>query len=180
MATLKTPLATLSFPHLFTPDEFGDTPKYSATFVFDADAQNTDEFQALKDAAAAAAKERFGAKASKAKSPFIDCDTDDGWPEGSVQIRCRSTSAPQVVGKLRDGDTGKLIPITDEEAVYGGCKVYGAVSAFAYDTNGNRGVSFALVGVQKWDDGERLGGGGGSVDDIFGDAGTAGGDDDLF
>lgn len=175
MPAIRTPLATLSYPHLFTPDDFGGKAKYSATFVFAPDAVDSDEYRALVKAAEEAAVGRFGAKANKVTSPFLDADPDEGWTEGSKMIRCRSDYRPKVVGKLRDGETGKLIPIDDAEAVYPGCLVHGAVTPFAYDSNGNKGVAFALVGVQKWDDGERIGGGS-NVDDIFGDAGTA--DDD--
>jgi hypothetical protein len=41
--------------------------------------------------------------------------------------------------------------------------------AFGYDTNGNKGVSFALVNVQKLADGKRLSGNP-SAEDEFGKA----------
>jgi hypothetical protein len=53
---LISPKARLSYPQLFRakPGPDGGEPKFSATLIFDEEAQKTPEFKALKDAAAAA------------------------------------------------------------------------------------------------------------------------------
>lgn len=157
---LMTPEATLSFPHLFVPQaaEDGGIPKYSCSLVFSPEAQQTPEFQALRAAAVAAAKEKWGDKAAeKLKSARYKTFRDDvaakGYPEGSVFINVRSTYAPGIVRWDKS-----LITEADKAEVYPGAIVRAIVSAFAYERKGNHGVSFGLDGLQKLRDGERLDG----------------------
>ncbi len=48
-------------------------------------------------------------------------------------------------------------PIIDPTDYYAGCWSIASVNAYAYDTKGNRGVSFGLVNLQKVGDGDPLG-----------------------
>lgn len=154
---LITPIALLSYPHLFKPQppmEEGGKEKFAATFVFPAGTDLTP----LKEAVLAAATEKWGDKAAgmirsgKLRSPFRD-DDDKGYPEGSTFIGCRSDSQPGVVSKYADPETGKAREITDPEEIWAGCEVKGLVHAYAYDRAGNKGVTFSLDGIQKWGDG---------------------------
>lgn len=158
-----TPEAILSYPHLFEPNAMDDgaEPKYSACFVFPADA----DLKELKAAALEAAQEKWGSKAAKMirdgklRMPFRTDGEEKGYPEGSTFINCRSNRRPGIVSTVPDPKNGgKPSVITDDEEVYAGCIVRASVTAFAYDVNGNRGVSFALGNVQKIRDGERLDG----------------------
>jgi hypothetical protein len=183
MSTVKTddrrvitPIARLSYPALFKPSkalEGGGEGKYQCELIFDPGV----DISALKNAANIAAKEKWGDKIPKGlRTPFRDGDKDredkDGYA-GNIFIGARSKDRPGVIiGRER-------LPCTDESEVYGGCYVRASVTAFAYDTNGNRGVSFALNNVWKIRDGEPFGNrrdagtefGGVQVDaDAFGDS----------
>jgi len=158
-----TPVGTLSYPHLFTPQdpmEEGGTPKYAAVIIFDEDA----DLQALKAAVLTAAEEKFGAKAAtllkggKLRLPFRDDWEEKGYPENSVFINAKTTNPPGVVSRFQDPETGKAQRITDPDDIYPGAQVRFSVTAFGYDVKGNKGVSFALNNVQKWGEGERLDG----------------------
>jgi hypothetical protein len=163
-----TPVAILSFPHLFEPWRGTDDtqkPKFSATFIF---AAGTD----LKDAKAAvraAANKKWGGKADdmirsgKLHLPFRTDGEQFGYPEGSVFVGARSDAPPGVVSRYKDPATGKPTVVTKEQQtpgnpneLYAGSQVRGLLSAFAYDTQGNKGVSFGLNGIQKVGEGQRL------------------------
>jgi len=60
-----------------------------------------------------------------------------------------------------------LNAILDPDEVYSGC--YGRVNVnfYPYDWNGTRGIAAGLNHVQKLADGERLGGGGPTVEKAF-------------
>lgn len=156
-----TPKAILSYPHLFEPraQSPGAEPMYSCSLVFEA---GTD-LSELKQAAWAAAKEKWGDKAEamlkdgRIRMPFRTDGAEKGYPEGSVFINVRSKSAPGIVDRYA-GPDGKPVRITDESLIYPGCIVRASVRAFAYDTSGNKGVSFALGNIQKLADGPRLDG----------------------
>ena len=156
---LVTPEAILSYPNLFTPVAVnqGDEPKYSVSLIFTEEVQQTEEYAALKAAAIAVAREKWGdkmpamLKAGKLRMPFRDDGEEKGYPENSTFIGARSKNAPGIVA-------WNLETITDEKEMYPGAIVRGHISAFTYDVNGNRGVSFGLDNVQKLRDGERLDG----------------------
>ena len=158
-----TPECVLSYPHLFEPRE---TPsgelKYSASFIFNKDA----DLSGLRRAAKEAAVARWGDKAAamiksrQLRMPFRDgAEKADsrGYGPGKVFINASSERAPGVVDRYA-GPDGKPRPIDDPEAIYPGCLVRASLAAFAYDQAGNRGVAFALNNVQKLGEGERLDG----------------------
>lgn len=164
-----TPKATLSYPHLDVPQagqKPGDKAKYSATLIFPDGA----DLAPLAAAVLAAAEEKYGAKAAEMlrtgalKSPFRKDAEAKGYAPGSVFINTRSERKPGLVylhaGAEKSTD-GKLLParIPEDkvkEDLYPGCFVRAQLRAFAYDTSGNKGVSFALNNVQKLGDGERI------------------------
>lgn len=159
--TIITPKARLSYPHLFSPRAStpGADPSYSCSLVFE---PGTDLTQ-LKLEVIRVAQEKWGDKAQamlasgKIRLPFREDGAEKGYPDGSVFINVRSKTPPGIVDRYA-GPDGKPVKITDPEALYPGCYVRASVRAFAYDTNGNRGVSFILQNIQKLGDGPRLDG----------------------
>jgi hypothetical protein len=146
-----TPKARLNFAYLFTPrgGPNGEDPKFRCCLVFEPPTDIT----ALRRVAGIAAREKWGQKMPpKLKSPFRDCSDREGqpgFPPGGIFINATSKTRPGVCDQRRN-------KILSNEQIYSGCYVRASLRAYAYDTNGNRGVSFALLNVQKWSDGERL------------------------
>lgn len=159
---LLTPEAILSYPHLYTPVAVkpGDPEKYSASFIFTEEQQQTPEYAAMKAAVVAVAQEKWGdktaalIKSGKLQLPFRDEWEEKGYPENSTFISPRSGHAPGVVA-------WNLEPISEEagkKEIYPGAIVRAQVSAFTWEYMGKVGVSFGLDNVQKLRDGERLDG----------------------
>ena len=161
---LRTPQAILSYPHLDQPQKTRkptDKAKYSATLVF---APGTD-LSAMKAAVAAVAEERWGSKAvdmlkkGSLRSPFRTDAEAKGYAEGSTFINVRSETQPGLVYRHAEPGTTKPAKVAPEDikkVFYPGAIVMGHVSAFAYDTDGNKGVSFGLNHLQKVAEGERI------------------------
>lgn len=130
----------------------GGDPQFSITLLFD----KSEDLSALKAAAKAAVIKKWGNKIpSNLRNPFRDGDTDkpdDPSFAGKIFITARTKQKPGVVGRDRQ-------PLPDPEFdVYSGMKCRASITAFAYDTAGNKGASFALNNVQKLGDGTRLSG----------------------
>jgi len=158
-----TPVGTLSYPHLFTPQdpmEEGGQQKYAAVIIFP---EGTD-LTPMKKAVLAAAEEKFGEKAAallkgnKLRLPFREDWEEKGYPENSVFVNAKSNNPPGIVSRYADPVTGKAQRITDEDEIYPGAQVRFSVTAYGYDVKGNKGITFALNNVQKMADGERLDG----------------------
>lgn len=141
--------------------------KYSITLLIDKD----EDLGPLKKACLTVAEAKFGAKAkdlirrNALRMPFRDGDEekpDDPNYRNRVFISAKTSTRPGVV----DTDLNEII---DESDFYSGCVCRISLVPFAYDTAGNKGVSFALNNVQKLDDGERLSGRP-NPEDEFGDA----------
>lgn len=141
----------------------GEDPKYSITMLFD---KGDPSLKDLKAAAKAAIAAKWGANPpKKLRSPFRDGDDPDEDRgeayKGKVFIYASGKSKPGIV----DGSTDRN-SITSPEEFYSGCFARATVNAFAYDTKGNRGVSFGLNNLQKLGDGERLDGHTSAEDDF--------------
>jgi len=160
---VKTPLARLSFPHLFKRARMDENQeaKFSCNLIF----EDGTDLSALKRAAMQAIRDKWGDKPpKKLRTPFRDGNdmNYDGY-EDATFISCRSSTKPGViVGRDRE-------VCTDESEIYGGCYVVASVTAFAYDTSGNKGVSFALNNVWKVRDGEAFGNARVAAEDDFAD-----------
>jgi hypothetical protein len=166
-ATTKaiTPVGILSYPHIAKPQamEEGKPAKYSATVIF---SEGTD-LSALQAAAVAAAEAAYPGKGKsmlkkgQLKSPFrTDCEAKD-YKDCVAFINVRTEKQPGAVFSYADAETNKpkAIPLDQiEKELYPGAKVRVSVNAFAYNTSGNKGVSFALNNIQKVADGERIDG----------------------
>lgn len=148
----------VSFENIHKPKAFeGQEPKYSLTMLF---SKKTD-LKEFKRAANNACIEKFGADKAKwpknLRNPFRDGDKESDQPgyAGCIFIRASAKEKPSLVDQNLD-------PILSDEAgkqkFYSGCHAKAAIVAFAYDFNGNKGVSFSLLSVQKTRDGERFGG----------------------
>lgn len=146
--SLRTPAGILSYPHLFVPKPpaEGAEPRYSLVLVFTEEAANSPEFKALKKAAADAVRERWGDKIpSSLRSPFRKCSEKDGAPfddhPNGVFISAWTKQRPGIVGP-------RLEEILDPDDVFAGQIARATVRAFAYETAGNKGVSFGLNNLQ--------------------------------
>jgi hypothetical protein len=163
-----TPEAIISFPALFRATKGVDPTKpkkYGCTLVFP---KGTD-LTALKQAVITAAEAKFGDKAAEVirdqKDPvfrgsqpkYIEQAKKYGYPEGCTFISVTSKDKPGVVSTFR-GEDGRPQEITDEKAIYSGAIVRASVYAHAYDSAGNKGVTFFLNNVQKIRDGQRMDG----------------------
>lgn len=186
MSKVITPEAILSYPALDEPQPvMGDSNKlkYGCALIFP---EGTD-LKAMKKAATAAAKERWGNKGTATirnqKNPLFRTDAKDGYPEGCTFINVRSDRQPGVVSVYPDPDNeGKPLPIAQDkikEEMYPGCRVRASLTAFAYDVNGNKGVSFGLNNIQKLGEGERLDGRVAAEDEFEADADAVADLDDL-
>ena len=148
---IVTPTFRVSFPHVFEAVPFaeGQKKKYSVVMLFDKTEDLSDLISIVKDAIT----EKWGDKKPKdLKSPFRDGDEKD-YPGYEGMIFCSATSIqkPAVVDET-------LQHILDPEEFYAGCYARASITAFAYDTMGNRGVAFGLQNVQKIKDGEAFSG----------------------
>ena len=184
-----TPIGRFSFVNVFTPrkaTEEGKKDKYEVSLLLAKDMSEDDakSWKQMKGLAIAAAKEKwpkyfekYSTKEAIAKlklgMPFKDGDDEEyeGY-EGHWFIRTSSIRKPGLVDAKRQA-------IIDADALYSGCYGRLDVDAYAYETKGNRGVTFGLDNVQKARDGERLGGGGGrAAADAFGALDSDDGADD--
>jgi hypothetical protein len=151
-----TPIGILCFAdQLFNPKVQenaapGAKPRYSAMLLFDDLAVKSTAYQDLRKAVQEAAAEKFGA--SKAmdpafmrslRLPFRNADEKqyDGFDKGVIYISPWSAAKPGVVDLH---GTEILVP----EDVWSGQLARATVRAFAYDSNGNKGISFGLEHVQ--------------------------------
>jgi Enterobacter phage Enc34, ssDNA-binding protein len=127
----------------------GGKEGYSVTLVFE---PGTD-ISALRASAHAAAREKWGDKVPKQlRSPFRSCsdrEGQEGFTTGGTFITARSENKPGLVDQA-------MQPVLSNEVLYSGCYVRASLRSFAYDFQGNKGVSFALLNLQKMSDGERL------------------------
>lgn len=145
----------VSFPHVFEKHSGfeGQEPKFSVVMLFSKKA----DLSALKRAVQNAAIEKWGPKEKWPKNlrmPFRDGNekSDLQGYKDTIFISASSKQRPGVVDQRRE-------PITEEsEGFYAGCYARASLIAFAYDTAGNKGVSFSLQNLQKLRDGEKFSG----------------------
>ncbi len=163
----ETPKFRVSYPQVHEAKSFeGQPPKFGIVMLYDKSTRldipvNPSKSKiSMKQAAENAAIEKWGPDKKKwpknLRMPFRDGDEEkEGVPgyENVVFVSARSKERPGLVDQKR-------IPITESDGTfYAGCYARASLIAFAYDTAGNRGVSFALRNIQKLGDGKRFGGG---------------------
>lgn len=130
-------------------------PKYSIRACF----PPSTDMSALKAQAGAAATEKWADKIPKTlRSPFR-LNEELEQPVAGIGddwiVMTFSANADRRPG-LVDANLNDII---DEAAVYSGAWFRAQVRAFAYEQQGNKGVTFGLQNVQKLRDDEPLGGG---------------------
>ena len=103
---------------------------------------------------------------SALNTPLNDGDVkrpDDSAYAGAYYINAKNyQNAPGIVDKDRQ-------EILDRNEIYSGCYGRACISFYAYNKNGNKGISCTLLHLQKGRDGEHLGGTYISVEDAFKD-----------
>lgn len=166
------PIAILSYPHLAAPQPSNDgkAPKYSATLIFTPEALSDPKEKALFDnmqkAAIAAIEAKWPGKSEGLlksetfKKGFRRDAESKNYPAGSIFINVRSNQQPGIVYAHAglDGKPEKMPVEKIKEEMYPGVIVRASLAAFAYDNNGNKGVSFGLNNLQKLRNGERMDG----------------------
>lgn len=173
---ITTGIVRFSFTHLTEPYAISDgqEPKYQTMILIPKSDKKTYEKivnaqkEAFKDEAQGKLK---GLTFDKTKTTLKDGDDVAGErPECADHwtMNVSTKNKPEILGTQRDAD-GKLKAITDDEEIYSG--MYGRVSLnfFAYNSNGNKGISCGLNNVQKTKDGDVLGGGRTNAQDDFAD-----------
>jgi hypothetical protein len=186
----------LAFPEVFEPKAMkGSTnAKFSITMLFPKDGSSLipampgNGVLELRKLALVATKEKWGE--DKAKWPanlksvdfknYVSPTGKDGWPlrdgdmfdwdgfPGCIFTRASSQFQPGLVNS-------KLQPVINKSDVYGGLICRAQINAYAYDSNGNKGVTFGLNNLQILkDDGTIYGGrqNPAGVFDAFGEPGT--------
>lgn len=152
----------LSYVHLFEPysnDPDKDKSYSCVILIPKKDKDTLRKIRAAQQAALEDGKSKFGGKVPKAfKDTLHDGDEDadlETNPEFAghyyMNISARLAYPPQIVDRRRQ-------PILDSTEVYSGCYARVSMVAFAFNTSGNKGVSFGLRNVQKLRDGEPLAG----------------------
>jgi hypothetical protein len=168
-----TPKARLSFPQMFTAKTppGSDKAKFGCTLLI----PPTADISLLIEAAKKCATEKWGAELpKKLKSPFLKAEDYEyeGYEQGWVVLRPTSLQKPGLVDASGNN-------VDEESQVYPGRWCVASLRPFAYDTNGNRGVSFGLQNVQLLDHDEPIGGRARAEDEFepvaTAEAGAAGG-----
>ncbi|MEC0340053.1 DUF2815 family protein [Bacillus sonorensis] len=155
-----------SYVHIFQPHaiEEGQEPKYSMSIIIPkSDKETLKKIKAAVEAAKQAGASKWGGKIPKnLKTPLRDGDEERPDQEeyaGAYFLNASSKTRPGVVD-------AHLNEIIDSEEVYSGC--YGRVSInfYPFNTAGNKGIACGLNNVQKWEDGDYLGGRSRAQDDF--------------
>ncbi len=173
-----TTLARASFPQLFTPRSFQDQPDQAKEFKIDLLLDKDDIKKPGKGAKGAtpslyeaycnARSDQWGS--NKEKWPKMRYGFKDVFKDGNKSKNSEGEVYTGYAGKIvitakaKEKYPPKIVdrygkPL-EEKDMYGGCFVFAQLVARPYDFAGNRGVSFKLNQVMKWEDGERFGGGG--------------------
>ena len=159
----------LSYVHVFEP--FSNNPdqeaKYSCVLLIPkSDKVTLKKLLAAQQAALENGKAKTfnGTIPKNWKNTLHDGDEDADLErnpeyEGCMFMSVSSKTKPGVVDR-------DLNPILDSTEVYSGCYARVSINAFAFNTQGNKGVSFGLNHIQKMADGDFLGGRSRAEDDF--------------
>lgn len=162
------PVATASYPHLFTPRAVtpGATPRYSVVAIWMA--EEAEALRAAKRVCGELLAAKYGAqwvaavKAGQLHWPFKEITglaVKPGYPEGGTTASAStSESYPPAVFDRYAGPDGKPRQVTDPGIIYPGCKVRVLVRPYLFDSGAKKGVTLGLQAVQFAGDGDRLDG----------------------
>lgn len=163
---VTTPKFRVSYPNVFKPQERENgPPQYNISMLFPKTKgaerwKDEPDLVKLYQVMRKAAKKKWGEVPKPCKLPFKDGDkkrNSDGELDpvykGHWYAQAVSSTKPGIVHA--DGSTY----IEAETDFYPGCFARATVNAFAWMNKfGKKGVSLGLRNLQKWSDGERLGG----------------------
>lgn len=164
---MNTPEFRVSYPSVFQPkkNDLNGKMEYSVVALFPF-GKDDPKLADMKKMAEAAVVKKWGADKSQwpanLKSPFRDQgerakNVDGkrilpaGYEDGKVFVTLKAEQKPAVVDE-------NVNTIIDPTQFYAGCYAIASINAYAYDQKGNRGVAFGLGNIQKWRDGDSLGG----------------------
>lgn len=142
----------LSFAFLDTPKDRNGKPSYEACLIVPSEADLTVPKQMFMNAASA----KFGSTWASMglKTPVKDQAKLAGKyagfenAPGAKYFQCGSKFQPAVFDRSKNA-----LPV---DQVYSGCWVIALLRTYAYDSQGNKGVGFGLVSLQKLADDERF------------------------
>jgi len=150
----------LAFPKLFEKDQYGN---HSATFIIE---PNTPAFKSMESAIKQVVEQDLKGKKPGSDKICMRKSSDkggdyDGFTEANYALaanRKESFKPNQLINRDKT-------PIESDGVLYPGCYVNAVVSIWPQDNSWGKRVNAELVGVQFYQDGERLGRGATSIDD---------------
>ena len=170
MKVITGPNTRWSYVNAWEPKSInGGTPKYSVSLIIPkSDTKTLEKIKAALDAAyhEGEAKLRGNGKSvppmTSLKLPLRDGDTerpDDEAYRNSYFINANATNAPGIV----DADRNEILTRSE---VYSGVYGRASITFYAFNANGNRGITCSLNHLQKIKDGDALGGRSSAEDDF--------------
>ena len=147
----------LSYVNIWEPKSFnGNKAKYSVSIIIPKSDKKTinNVLKAIEEAKKKSLQMFGGTLPKNFNTPLRDGDIDrpdDPSYKGCYFINASGYNQPKVVDRRKE-------EILDRSEVYSGCYGNVSVNMYAYNTNGNKGISAGLGHVQKVEDGEPLGG----------------------
>lgn len=182
----------LSYANIWEPRPpmNGGKPVYSASLIISKDDDKT--LRAIKSKIKAMMTnpkviEKVGGSANihskRLRIPLRDGDADRPEDEAYansyfINVKSSETNPPKIFDRRGN-------EIIDKAEVYSGCYVRAIIQFYGYNRSGNIGIGAGLIAIQKWKDGEALGGvsvSASDFDDGFSDGSSAdeSADDDIF
>ena len=161
MKKIMSPKFRVSFPSVFEPSAFkNQEAKYRLTMLFD---KKTD-ISALKDLCRCAIEEKWPNVSKRPKGLRNPIRDGAEKPDMTGYENCVFANA---TSKMKPGVVDENVqPIVSPEDFYAGCYARATLTAYAYDTAGNRGVAFGLQNIQKLANGEPFSGRAKAEDDF--------------
>jgi hypothetical protein len=157
--------ARLSFPYLFTPRpaaQEGQEPKFQVMLLIDKkDKATIKALRAAEDEAKEIGKStKFSGKIPANLASIIKDADEDGTAEDYPEREGHLYMTVSSNQKFKPGVVDKNVQeVMDQSEVYSGVYANVSITAFPYNTNGNKGITFGLNNVQVLGYGDSLGGG---------------------
>lgn len=171
------PVGVLMWPAVFKakssktyPDK---APEFEATLLVDP-TQESEELNKLKEYYGAALEFLGRDPKNNSITPpdKHSKDTLEKYPifEGKLALRfkAREDYAPLVVDQAKN-----KLTVSESSLIYSGCLARVKYNIYTYDNSGNWGIGLGFSGLQKYAEGEKIGGGGGASVDDFGEGDTS-------
>lgn len=166
MSTIILKNVRLSFPQIWTAKAYmeGQTAKYSANLLLDKEA-DAEQIATMKKAIKKEATRAFSGDIPKGLKTCLGDGVEkayDGY-ENAMFVSCSSRQRPTII----DRDRTQLVE--EDDKPYAGSYVNAAISLWVQNNNFGKRINCNLTGLQFVKDGERFGGGGIKVNDVFDD-----------